>query len=102
MQEMSFETALAERTEEMKNKVYKKADFDAQERETRLITFAIISYLKQIGEDMSKLHLMLKAPSEDMNLVSNEEAVALGIHVMREDANDFIEATRVLERIKAR
>lgn len=88
-------------SEEDLKKVYKKADMDAHIQSARLSTFDIIKYLKDIGEDMSKLHLMLVAPAEGMRLVSNEEAVALGIHVMGEDAGDFIEASRILERVKA-
>ena len=88
-------------SEEELKKVYKKADMDAQAQAARLNTFLIIRYLKEIGEDMSKLHLMLVAPAEGIRLVSNEEAVALGIHVMGEDAGDFIEASRILERVKA-
>jgi hypothetical protein len=99
---LGFHQFNVRRTEEQKSKVYKKADIDAAERDTRLTIFVIISYLKEIGEDMSKLHLILKAPSENMNFITDEEAVALGIHVMGEDSNDFIEATRVSERIKAR
>lgn len=88
------------RSEEMKKKIYKKADVDNEIKKTRSITFHLISYLRDIHEDMSKLHLMLKAPAEKLNMVSNEEAVALGIHVMGEDANDFIEATKIQERVK--
>lgn len=88
------------RSAEEQKKVYKKADIDAENKKTRAITFSLISYLKEIHEDMTKLHLMLRAPSEGMNLVSNEEAIALGINVMGETSPDFIAAANIQERVK--
>jgi hypothetical protein len=88
------------RTEEMKKKTFKKVDVDNDIKKTRTITFLLISYLKDINEDMTKLYLMLKAPAEKMNLLSNEEAISLGIHVMPDDANDFIESGKIQERVK--
>jgi hypothetical protein len=88
-------------SEEQRTKAYTKTDIDTIARQTRLQTFAIIAYLKAIGEDMSKLHLMLQAPTEKLRFVSNEEALALGIHIMGDDAADFIEASHIVERVKA-
>jgi hypothetical protein len=88
------------RSAEEQKKTYKKADIDAENKKTRTLTFALISYLRGIHEDMSKLHLMLKAPSEGMNLVSNEEAIALGINIMGENTPDFIVASNIQERVK--
>jgi hypothetical protein len=88
------------RSAEDQKKIYKKADIDAENKRTRTIAFALISYLREIHEDMSKLHLMLKAPSQGMNLVSNEEALALGINVMGEDTPNFITSSNIQERVK--
>jgi hypothetical protein len=89
------------RNEESKKKTYKKADADAQIKWARSVTFALISYLISIHEDMSMLHLMLQAPADKINVVSNEQAIALGIHVMGDDANDFIAATAIQERVQS-
>src|SRR5262245_15210737 len=88
------------RSEADKAKVYSKADMEATLKGTRSVTFAIMTYLTRIQEDMSKLHLMLKAPSEDMNFISSAEALALGINVMGEDADEFIQASAIQARIK--
>ena len=50
----------------------------------------IIEYLSDIGEDMSFLHLMLKAPASQITLLSNEDAVVYGIHVMDERTERII------------
>jgi hypothetical protein len=97
---LGFHQFRAVRSADDQKKTYKKADIDAENKKTRTLTFALITYLKEIREDMSKLHMMLKAPSESMNLVSNEEAIALGINVMGENTADFIAASNIQERVK--
>ncbi len=98
---LGFHQFRANRTEAERTKIYKKADADAQIKWARSTIFALINYLIAIHEDMSKLHLMLQAPAEAINLVSNEQAIALGIHVMMDDANDFIVATAIQERVQS-
>jgi hypothetical protein len=88
------------RSESLKRKVLKKKDIDEEAGRIRRVTFALIKYLRDIGESMDKLHLMLKAPSEDMNLVVDEQALTLGIHVMGEESRDFLESTNLHERAK--
>ncbi len=89
------------RKPEDQKKTFKKADMEAQYKYTRATVFSLITYLKEIHEDISKLHLMLKAPTESMQMISNEEAIALGINIMKEDAPDFIAASNIQERVKA-
>jgi hypothetical protein len=89
------------RSEEMKTKIYKKADVDEEIKRTRSTTLILIKYLLDIHEDMEKLHLMLSAPAEKMNIITNEQAIALGIHVMEDNANEFIAATTIQERVQA-
>ena len=89
------------RRAEDQKKTFKKADMEAQYKYTRATVFSLITYLREIHEDMSKLHLMLKAPTQSMQILSNEEAIALGINIMKEDAPDFIAASNIQERVKA-
>jgi hypothetical protein len=65
-------------------KVYTKADYEAEVARAQVTTGLIVTYLKQIGEDLSKLQLMLRAPSESMNVISNEESLKRGFHVLDE------------------
>lgn len=98
---LGFHQFSVTRTEENKAKIYKKADVDNQIKWARSVTFALINYLISIHEDMSKLHLMLQSPADKITLVSNEQAIALGIHVMLDDGDDFIAATAIQERVNA-
>jgi hypothetical protein len=97
---LGFHQFNVSRSEADKAKVYSKADMEATLKGTRSVTFAIMTYLTRIQEDMAKLHLMLKAPSDDMNFISSAEALALGINVMGEDADEFIQASAIQARIK--
>ena len=73
-------------------KVYTKADYDGQVAEAQEITRDIVRYLKYIGEDLSKLQLMLRAPSESMNILSNDECLRRGFHILDEATGRLIEA----------
>ncbi len=88
------------RPEEKKDRVYKKADVDEVIERTRRVAHMIIRYLKSIGEHTAILHLMLKAPSESMNMVTNEEALLLGIHVMGDEAAEFIDSAPLHKRVQ--
>lgn len=73
-------------------KVYTKADYDNQVAEAQEITRDIVRYLKLIGEDLTKLQLMLRAPSEGMNVIANEECLQRGFHVLEEATGRLVEA----------
>jgi hypothetical protein len=81
---------------------FTKADIEQEVTLTRRIALSIIEYLADIGEDMSFLHLMLKAPSADVNLLSNEEAVTYGIHVMDQRSDQVIDSANIRVRTEAR
>ena len=65
-------------------KIYTKADYEAEVARAQVTTGKIVTYLKDIGEDLSKLQLMLRAPSEGMNVISNEECLERGFQVLDE------------------
>jgi hypothetical protein len=81
---------------------FTKADVEQEVAITRRIAFAIIEYLSDIGEDMSFLHLMLKAPSAEVNLLSNEDAVTYGIHVMDQGNDQVIDSANIRARTDLR
>jgi hypothetical protein len=66
-------------------KIYTKSDFELQVARAQHITREVVLYLKMIGEDLSKLKLMLRAPSEGMYFVPDKEALTLGMHVLNEE-----------------
>lgn len=90
------------RSAEESAKKYTKADMENEFFGTRAVALSIIEYLSDIGEDMSFLHLMLKAPAAKMTLLSNEDAVTYGIHVMDERNDQVIDSTNIRARIEAR
>ncbi len=71
-------------------KVYTRGDYDAEVARAQQITGMVVSYLKHIGEDLSKLQLMLRAPSQSMNVISNAESLERGFHVLEEASGRLI------------
>jgi hypothetical protein len=90
------------RSAEESSKKYTKADMENELFRTRAVALSIIEYLSDIGEDMSFLHLMLKAPASQITLLSNEDAVTYGIHVMDERTETVIDSAGIRARIEAR
>jgi len=88
------------RTPDLASKKYTKSDMEQQLFATRAAALEIIQYLSDIGEDMSFLHLMLKAPAADITLLSNEDAVTYGIHVMDERNDQVIDSANIRARIE--
>ena len=82
-------------------KIYTKADYDQQVAEAQEITREIVNYLKGIGEDLTKLQLMLRAPSEGMNVISNEECLQRGFHILDEASGRLIEGGSQRQRVSA-
>ncbi len=99
---LGFHQFRRNRTAEQSTKKYTKEDMEKEVSTTRAIALNIIQYLADIGEDMSFLHLMLKAPAADVTLLSNEEAVIYGINVMDERNDQVINATNLRARVEAR
>jgi hypothetical protein len=90
------------RTPEETARKYTKTDMENELLGTRTVASNIIEYLSDIGEDMSFLHLMLKAPASQITLLSNEDAVVYGIHVMDERTERVINSAGIRARIEAR
>jgi len=99
---LGFHQFRRERDPAMADKKYTKADIEQEVMTTRRTALSIIEYLADVGEDMSFLHLILKAPSADVNLLSNEEAVTYGIHVMDQKSDLVIDSANIRARTDAR
>jgi hypothetical protein len=90
------------RTPDQAAKKFTKADMEQQLFITRAAALNLIQYLSDIGEDMSFLHLMLKAPAAEITLLSNEDAVTYGIHVMDERNDQVIDSANIRARVEGR
>lgn len=73
-------------------KIYTRSDYDAQIAHAQEIARDIVRYLKRIGEDLTKLQLMLQAPSDSMNVISNDDCLERGFHILDEATGRLIEA----------
>ena len=99
---LGFHQFRRERDPAKADQKFTKADIEQEVMMTRRTAFAIIEYLTDIDEDMSFLHLMLKAPTANVNLLSNEEAVTYGIHVMDQKSDQVIDSANIRARTDAR
>lgn len=82
-------------------KIYTKADYDAEVAIAQEVTRDVVRYLKHIGEDLSKLQLMLRAPADGMNIIGNDECLERGFHVLDESTGKLIEPGRQRQRVSA-
>jgi hypothetical protein len=83
------------------NKKYTKKDRDDMVLAVQDITFALVDYFKSIDEDLTFLPFMLRAPTEQIRLLSNEDAIASGIHVYNEQTKLLIDPSQIRQRVKA-
>jgi hypothetical protein len=83
------------------NKKYAKKDYDDMVQGVQDITFALVDYFKAIDEDLTFLPFMLRAPNESIRLLSNEDAIASGIHVFNEQTKLLIDPSLIRQRVKA-
>lgn len=68
---------------------------------TQRISYALIEYFREIKVDAKFLPLMLKAPTEQMRLVGNEEALQLGFHVWDEAGKRLIDPASLRSRLES-
>ena len=79
-------------------KTYSKKDMSAVVGDTQRVIDSIIGYLHAIHEDLAFLPLMLRAPYEAMTLVSDDEALMRGIHVMEQKTQRIINPATFIKR----
>ena len=58
---------------------------------TQVQVFAVAEYLRSIGTDLDVLRLMLRAAANQMNYLSNDDAIALNIRVWDEKRDQVVE-----------
>ena len=79
-------------------KTYSKKDMATVVEDTHRVMDNIIGYLHAIGEDLAFLPLMLRAPHEAIMLVSDDEALMKGIHVMEQKTQRIIDPNNIVKR----
>jgi hypothetical protein len=72
-------------------KTYRQKDMNRVVADAQRVMDSIVGYLHAIGEDLSFLRLMLRAPHEAMTLVNDEDALKRGIHVMEQNSQRIID-----------
>lgn len=78
---------------------YSADDLKTVVQQTQTQVFFVAEYLKSIGADLDILRLMLKAQANQMNFISNDEALALNIRVWDEKRSQVIDPELVAERL---
>lgn len=81
------------------NKNYSADDMKAVVQQTQHQVFLVADYFKSVGADPDIVRLMLKAPSSQMNFISNDEALALNIRVWDEKRNQLVNPEQLMERL---
>jgi hypothetical protein len=64
------------------------------------VVLRIADYIQEIRDDLTFLQLLFKRSDTKMNLVSNEEALKLGIYVLDEKSGEMIDPKVIVERVR--
>jgi hypothetical protein len=64
------------------------------------VVLRIADYIQEIRDDLTFLQLMFKRSDTKMNLVSNEDALKLGIYVLDERSGEMIDPKVIVDRVK--
>lgn len=82
-----------------KDKQYTADDLKIVIQRTQTEVYGVAEYLRSIGSDMDFLRIMLRAANNDMNFISNDDAIALGVRVYDEKRKQMIEPDLVMDRL---
>jgi hypothetical protein len=82
-----------------KDKQYTADDLKMVIQRTQTEVYGVAEYLRSIGSDMDFLRIMLRAANNDMNFISNDDAIALGVRVYDEKRKQMIEPDMVMDRL---
>ena len=81
------------------NKSYSADDLKIVVQQTQTQVFLVAEYLKAIGADLDVVRLMLKAQANQMNYISNDEALTLNIRVWDDKRNQLVDPEQVIGRL---
>jgi hypothetical protein len=86
-------------TREFDSKNYTADDLKTVVQMTQTQVFVVAEYLKSIGADMDIIRLMLRAQANQMNYISNDEALTLNIRVFDDKRNVMVDPADVMDRL---
>jgi hypothetical protein len=81
------------------NKSYSADDLKTVVQQTQYQVFLVAEYLKSINADVDIVRLKLKAQANQMNYISNDEALSLNIRVWDDKRNQLVDPEQVMERL---
>jgi hypothetical protein len=84
-----------------KDKSYTADDLKVVVQRTQSTVYVVADYLKAINTDMDVIRLMLKAQNNEMNFISNDDALTLNIRVFDEKRNAVVDPEQVMDRLNA-
>lgn len=84
---------------EFDNKSYSADDLKIVVQQTQTQVFLVAEYLKSIDADLDIVRLMLKAQANQMNYISNDEALSLNIRVWDDKRNQLVDPEQVIGRL---
>jgi hypothetical protein len=90
----SFVSTAAEKPE------YTDKDMTGAVVDAQRMVLRIADYIQEIRDDLSFLQLIFKRSDAKMNLVSNEDALKLGIYVLDERSGEMIDPKVIVDRVK--
>ena len=82
-----------------KDKQYSADDLKIVIQRTQTEVYGVAEYLRSIGSDMDFLRIMLRAAANEMNFISNDDAIGLGVRVYDEKRKKMIEPEMVMDRL---
>jgi hypothetical protein len=82
-----------------KDKSYTADDLKIVVQRTQSTVYVVADYLKSIGTDLDVIRLMLKAQANEMNFLTNDDALALNIRVFDEKRNQVVDPEQVMDRL---
>ena len=82
-----------------KERQYTADDLKVVIQRTQTEVYGVAEYLRSIGSDMDFLRIMLRAANNEMNFISNDDAIALGVRVYDEKRKQMIEPQDVMDRL---
>lgn len=78
---------------------YPAEDMNLKLQRTQTTVFSVAEYLRAIGTDLDVLRIMLRAKANEMNFVSKEDAIAIGVRIWDEKRKQMIDPELVLDRL---
>jgi hypothetical protein len=81
------------------NRSYTADDLKIVVQRTQSQVYVVADYLKAVNADMDIVRIMLRAQANEMNYLSNDDALALNIRVFDEKRNLLVDPEMVMNRL---